>query len=99
MLVEHSHLSIHEGREDAFVNTMNAVGIPLLLAVNGVRTVRMGRSVEQPDRFILLVEWESMDAHIAFTKAPAFPDFRSIVSPFAKGGGMEHFLMKEPAST
>jgi heme-degrading monooxygenase HmoA len=93
MLVERSELLIKEGLELDFAAAMAQHGIPLLKAVPGVKSVTMGRGVEHPEKFILLVEWEAMDAHTAFGKAPSNAELRAIIRPFSKGGSMEHFEM------
>jgi heme-degrading monooxygenase HmoA len=91
MLVERSELLIKPGSENEFAAAMRERGIPLLNAVPGVKSVKMGRGVENPDKFILLVEWESMDAHTAFKTAPSNPALRQVISPYSRGGAMEHF--------
>ncbi len=42
---------------------------------------------------MLLVEWENMDAHIAFNKAPVCGELRKLIGRFSRGGSMEHFRM------
>ncbi|WP_281360065.1 hypothetical protein [Caulobacter soli] len=42
---------------------------------------------------MLLITWETMDAHVAFTTASLFQEFRELLGPFTIGGGMEHFEM------
>lgn len=93
MLVERSEISIREGREDDFATAMKNQGIALLSAVPGVVAVEFGRGVENPGKFLLLLEWENMDAHIAFNKTPACTALRALIGPFSKGGSMEHFQM------
>lgn len=93
MLLERSELSIKKGLEEEFAAAMAESGIPLLASLPGVESVSMGRGVENPDKFLLLVEWATMDAHTAFTKAPTFPAFLEIIRPYSQGGAMEHFIM------
>lgn len=93
MLVERAEMLIKEGLEKDFAAAMADRGIPLLTGLKGVKSVSLGRGVENPDKFMLLVEWETMDAHIAFTKDPKFTEFRALLSPFTRGGSMEHFNM------
>src|SRR3546814_2166641 len=45
-------------------------GLVVLRSVPGVESVRMGRGVENPGKFMLLVEWRSLDAHAAFSRLP-----------------------------
>jgi heme-degrading monooxygenase HmoA len=94
MLVERSEIIVREGAEAAFATAMKATGVPLLEATEGVVAVSFGQGVENPAKFILMVEWASMDAHVAFTQAPTFPDLRAVFAPYSTGGAMEHFLMQ-----
>ncbi len=93
MLIERSEIIIREGQEDGFAAAMNDRGLAMLASVDGVKAVRFGRGVENPDKFILLVEWGSMDAHVAFTKGAVYAPFVALFAPFSKGGAMEHFEM------
>lgn len=93
MLIERAELLIREGQEDGFSAAMKNQGIGMLASVPGVISVNLGRGVENPSKFMLLVEWENMDAHIAFNKAPVCGQFRALIRPFSQGGSMEHFQM------
>lgn len=93
MLVERAELLIKGGSEEAFATMMVERGMPLLWGVKGASDVRLGRGVENPRKFMLLITWESMDAHTAFTADTLFQDFRELIGPFTIGGGMEHFTM------
>lgn len=94
MLTERSELSIKQGQETEFATAMKNRGIALLSAVPGVVSVSIGRGVENPSKFLLLVEWENMDAHKAFNQAPACTELRALIRPFSQGGSMEHFEME-----
>jgi heme-degrading monooxygenase HmoA len=93
MLVERAELLIKEGSEDAFAAAMANRGVALLSGLDGASSVRLGRGVENPSKFMLLITWETMDAHVAFTKDPLFLEFRELIGPFSAGGAMEHFQM------
>ena len=93
MLIERAELLIREGQEDGFSAAMKSQGIGMLESVPGVIAVNMGRGVENPGKFLLLVQWENMDAHAAFNKAPVCGEFRALIRPFSQGGSMEHFQM------
>ena len=93
MLLERSELLVREGQAEGFAAAMNDRGLAMLAGVDGVKTVGFGRGLENPDKFILLVEWDSMDAHVAFTKSAIYTPFRELFAPFTKGGAMEHFEM------
>jgi len=93
MLLERTELLISAGQEAAFAAAMQAEGLGILAAVPGVIAVNIGRGVENPGKFLLLVEWKDMDAHIAYNKTPASGTLRALIRPFSKGGSMEHFQM------
>jgi heme-degrading monooxygenase HmoA len=93
MILERAELLIKEGHEDDFAAGMAERGVPVLRALPGVRSVLFGRGIEHPDKFQLLIEWDSIDAHMAATKHPSFADFRAVMAPHTKGGSMEHYDM------
>lgn len=70
---------------------MAAEGKPLLRAVPGVLSVRLGRGVENPQKFMLLVDWTEKTAHDAFGGTDAQSRLRTLMGAFAVGGAMEHF--------
>lgn len=94
MLLERSELIIGKGLEEEFIAAMNERGIPLLSSLPGVDSVSLGRGVENPTKFMLLIEWATMDDHTAFTKAPTLAELLAILRPFSQGGSMEHFIMQ-----
>ena len=93
MLLERAEIMITEGTEKAFAAAMHERGLAMLKAVPGVRSVQFGRGVENPSKFMLLVEWDSLDSHTAFAKSTIYSPFAKIFVPFSKGGSMEHFEM------
>ncbi|MET0363316.1 MAG: antibiotic biosynthesis monooxygenase family protein [Sphingobium sp.] len=95
MLLERSDFTIREGAEEAFETAMVERGLPILRAVPGASGVRLGRGVERPSAFMLLVVWETMDAHTAYNQTTACQDIRALIGGFATGGAMEHFLMRD----
>ena len=94
MLLERSEIMVREGQEEAFAEALATRGAPLLRSVPGVRSVAWGRGVESPGKFILLVEWDTMESHTAFTTTDAFGELRTLMLPHSTGGGMEHFEMR-----
>ena len=43
---------------------------PVLAGTPGCRSVRMTRGIESPSRFVLLVEWDSVEAHVRTSGPP-----------------------------
>jgi heme-degrading monooxygenase HmoA len=95
MLLERAELLAREGVEAAMLEMMTDRGVPLLAAVPGVRSVTLGRGVENSDKLMLLVGWEHLAAHEAFSQSPESAAFRALITPLSRGGAMEHFEMNE----
>ena len=93
MLLERAEILVKEGLEENFAAVMRERAIPMLTGAPGVNSVRFGRGVENPGKFMLLVAWQAMDAHAAFKSSPIYPEFGKLFAPFSKGGSMEHFDM------
>lgn len=95
MLVERTDLTIDGEKASDFETAMSERGVPLLKAVSGVLAVSCGRGVEHPTKFMLLVTWESMDAHHAYNATTACAELRALIGGFApKSAAMEHFDMR-----
>ena len=93
MLLERSEIQIQPGLEEAFAAMMKERGLPVLSAFPGVTSVQIGRGLENPSKFLLLVGWDAMESHTAFKQSPIYPEFGQLFRPFSKGGAMEHFNM------
>ena len=59
----------------------------------GCHSVRMTHGIETPTRFVLLVEWESVEVHDAnFRQTDRFKTWRGAIGPFfANPPHVEHF--------
>ena len=79
-VLEVAIFAITPGSEDAFVAAYREA-TTLIEDSAGVGAVRMTRGVEDPSRFVLLVEWESVAAHEAFRSSEAFPRWRALIGP------------------
>ncbi len=91
MLVEKAEIQVKPGTEEVFHRSILDHGVPLLASVPGVKWVKFGRGVENPNRFMFLVAWQSIESHTAFNKSPIHPEFLALFAPYAIGGAMEHF--------
>ena len=65
----------------------------LLAGTPGCRSVRMTRGIESPERFVLLVEWDDVEAHEQhFRRTDRFTRWRAAIGPwFAAPPRVEHF--------
>lgn len=93
MVVEVAIFDIVAGQEDGFTAAYEK-GHPLLAGTAGCHSVRMTRGIETPSRFVLIVEWESVQAHVQnFRESERFGAWRELISPFfATPPVVEHFL-------
>lgn len=92
MVFEHAVINVAPGKEEAFEAAFPSAR-EVMMQSRGCRSVHLYRSVEKPDRFLLFVEWETVEAHLeGFRKSDAFAKWREIVGPyFAYLSDMEHF--------
>jgi heme-degrading monooxygenase HmoA len=95
MLLERTELLIKPGQEDEFAEQFGRRGIQLLTPVPGVVSAIVGRGVENPNKFLLLIEWANLDAHRAYNQTPVCNEVRALIAPFAQGASMEHFAMSD----
>ena len=92
MIIERAELPVKEGMEDEFASAMRDRALAILGSAPGCISLRFGRGVESPSTFILLIEWDSVQAHMDFRDTEAFGEFASITRDFyADAPRMEHF--------
>jgi heme-degrading monooxygenase HmoA len=92
MVLEVAQFEVIAGQEDDFAAAY-ATAHPVLAQTPGCRSVRMTRGVESPSRFVLLVEWDSVEAHLEnFRATDRFTTWRAALGPFfADAPTVEHF--------
>jgi heme-degrading monooxygenase HmoA len=66
----------------------------ILAGTQGCRSVRMTHGIESPERFVLLVEWDSVEVHEqGFRATERFTRWRALIGPwFAGPPRVEHFV-------
>ena len=92
MVLEVALVDVVAGQEDAFAAAYRE-GRPILAGTPGCRSVRMTRGVESASRFMLLVEWDSVEAHLEnFRATDRFARWRALIGPhFAGPPLVEHY--------
>jgi heme-degrading monooxygenase HmoA len=92
MVLEIALIDIRPGQEDAFARAY-AKARHLVATTPGCRSVRMTRGIESPSRFVLLVEWDSIEAHLEnFRASDRFARWRGHIGEyFATAPVVEHF--------
>jgi heme-degrading monooxygenase HmoA len=77
-----------DGFEAAFLSVREVIE-----STPGCHSVRMTHGIESPNRFVLLVEWDSVEAHETnFRQTERFTTWRAAIGPFfANPPLVEHF--------
>jgi heme-degrading monooxygenase HmoA len=91
MVLEVALLDVAPGHEDSFAVGYRSVRTALAQSP-GLLSIRMTHGIETPSRYVLLVEWESVEAHQAFRTSDRFAVWRGGIGPhFAHPPHVEHF--------
>jgi heme-degrading monooxygenase HmoA len=92
MVLEIADIHVRPGAEQGFEQAYRAVR-GVLTTTPGCRAVRMTRGIESPARFVLLVEWDSVEAHERnFRASERFSQWRAAIGPYFEAPPhVEHF--------
>jgi heme-degrading monooxygenase HmoA len=82
MILEVAVIEVVPGAEQDFANAYRGIR-GVLTSTPGCRSARMTRGIESPSRFVLLVEWDSVEAHEQeFRGSDRFEKWRAAIGPF-----------------
>lgn len=82
MITEHALLPVIPGQEAEFIETMDRAKA-IIAASPGFISLRVSRCLERPSAFLLLVEWETLEAHTeGFRNSDAYQEWRSMLHHF-----------------
>jgi heme-degrading monooxygenase HmoA len=97
VVVEHAELTVQAGREAEFREVFGRAR-EVLAGAEGFRWAELLRCVERPGTFLLLVGWESVEAHTAgFRASERFGRWRALVGPFfVAPPAVEHYRESVP---
>ena len=93
MTLELADIRIAPGQQAAFEEAI-ARGIATVVSrARGFRSASVHRGIEHPERFVLQIEWDTLEDHtVHFRQGPLFAEWRAIVGPFfAAPPVVEHF--------
>jgi heme-degrading monooxygenase HmoA len=92
MVLEVASIHVQPGSEEAFAAAYRGVR-EIVTGTPGCSSIRMTRGVESPSRFVLLVEWDTVEAHDQnFRGTERFTAWRAAIGPFfAEPPYVEHF--------
>lgn len=100
MILEQADITIAPGKQAEF-DAAIAHGIATVISkALGFRGARVHKGIESPERYLLLIQWETLENHtVDFRESPAFQAWRAIVGPFfAKPPVVEHFTLVTEAA-
>ena len=84
MILEHAVLDVIPGEEERF-ETAFGTARPIIASAKGCRSVRLEHCLESPSRYLLLVEWETLEDHTeGFRGSPAYPGVATPVAPLLR---------------
>jgi len=82
MILEHALITIRPDSHREF-ETALAKARAVISAADGFGSLRLLRGIESPDRYLLLVEWATLEAHtVGFRESEAFAEWRSHIGPY-----------------
>lgn len=96
-VLEHALLRLRPGTADRFEAAFDRAR-PLIGAAAGCRGVRLSRSLEQPETYLLLVGWDRLEDHTeGFRGSVAYEQWRELLHHFYEPFPVvEHFVAVPP---
>jgi heme-degrading monooxygenase HmoA len=94
MVLEHALIDIRPGTGRDFEVALDEAR-QVIAASPGFVSLRLHRGVETEDRYLLLVEWETLEDHVVgFRESDAFTAWRALIGPyFASPPDVVHFAL------
>lgn len=93
MILELADIRIHPGQQAAFEQAIELGLNTVASKAKGFRGAKVNRGIENPERFVLQIFWETLEDHtVGFRESALFTEWRAIVGPFfAAPPHVEHF--------
>ena len=95
MILEVADIRIAPGRNAEFDEAILRGVTTVIAKAKGFRGWKVNRGVESPERYLLMIFWDTLEDHTpGFRASPAFAEWRAIVGPFfASPPVVEHFTL------
>lgn len=92
MILEQALLDVVPGQESAFEEAFGKAKA-IIASMPGFRSLRLSRGMEQPNRYLLLVEWDRLEDHTeGFRGSAEYEQWRALLHHFyAPFPTVEHF--------
>jgi heme-degrading monooxygenase HmoA len=95
MILERAQIDLVPGSEQEFESALDRARA-VLEEARGFRSLSVARGVENPSRYLLLIEWETLEDHVVgFRGSDLFVRWRQLIGPyFAAPPLVEHFAVE-----
>jgi len=95
MILEIADIRIRPGEQAAFDVAIRRGLDTVIAKATGFRGYKVNRGIESPDRYVLMILWDTIENHtVDFRNSAAFGEWRAIVGPyFAVPPQIEHFTL------
>jgi heme-degrading monooxygenase HmoA len=98
MVLEIADIAVKPGTEEQFAQAARE-GLKYVSDTPGFGSARLTRGVESPSRFVLLIEWDSIEAHnVGFRQSENFARWRGLIGPFLDGNPRVEHVNDVPLS-
>lgn len=85
MILEHALITVRPDAHQEFQEAATRARM-VISAAPGFCSFALHRGIESPDRYLLLVGWETLEAHTdGFRGSPAFAEWRAHIGPYFDG--------------
>jgi heme-degrading monooxygenase HmoA len=82
MILEAAVLSVRKDQSEEFQIAFHEAR-RIIASMPGYLSSELGRCIERPDEFLLLVRWTSLDAHeIGFRQSPQYQEWKRLLHHF-----------------
>jgi heme-degrading monooxygenase HmoA len=97
MILEIADIRIQPGQQAAFEKAAQQGLNNVFPKAKGFRGHEVRHSVESPDRYVLLLRWDTLEDHtVGFRGSPLYGEWRGLVAGFfAQPPLVEHFALVE----
>ena len=82
MILEAAILDVISGKEKEFEDAF-AKASPIITSMDGYISHQLQHCIEAPNRFLLLVQWETLEAHtVGFRGSPEYQEWKKSLHHF-----------------
>ena len=83
MILEHADIRIDPSKRAAFEEAILRGVNTVIAQAKGFKGFQVQRSIESPGRYLLLIQWETLENHtVDFRGSPDFAEWRALVGPY-----------------